>query len=268
MQALRAYAIPRALTIDLTGRPRFGRVDLYAMSIDVPIRRAGRGGFRTPNRPLASFPRPPAGLYAMYVTRHGAADGWIMAGVGSDQYSIVTRPMTDADAGVRINLPVDVSALSVRAEETGRDQLEAIVLRPLSIGLQMSSPGLARRAVRYGETNAFFLDDNAYPEPAGFWVAGGRETTVAIAPDRPEPVTTLWLRNGSVANAVTVEWGGSRVEAPLGPGEERRVDVPWQERQISAQVRIRSAATFRPSEADPNSRDTRLLGVFVRLTNR
>jgi len=31
-------------------------------------------------------------------------------------------------------------------------------------------------------------------------------------------------------------------------------------------VRIKSAATFRPSDADPNSRDTRLLGVFVRLT--
>jgi hypothetical protein len=265
MQALRASAAPRAMTIDLTGRPRFGRVDVYAMSIDVPIRRAGRGGFRVPNRPLAAFPQPPAGLYAMSVKRHGAADGWIMAGVGNDQYSIVTKPMTDADAGVRIELPVDVSTLSVRAEEAGRDQLDAVVLRPLSIGLRTSSPGVARRAVRYGETNAFFMDDSAYPEPGGFWVGGGRTATVAIAPARPEPVLSLWLRNGPIANAVAVDCGSWRVDLSLAAGEERRVDVPMRDRQISARLRIRSAETFRPSAIDPNSRDTRLLGVFVRF---
>src|SRR5262249_21362217 len=153
--------------------------------------------------------------------RHGAADGWIMAGVGNDQYSIVTRPMTDADAGVRIDLPVDVSTLSVRAEEAGRGQLDAIVLRPLAITLQKSSPGVAQRAVRYGETNAFFMDDSAYPEPAGFWVGGGRATTVAIAPDRPGPVLMLWLRNGPVANTVAVDCGNWRVEVSLAAGEER-----------------------------------------------
>src|SRR5262249_44407571 len=160
--------------------------------------------------------QPPAGFYAMHVERHGAADGWIMAGVGNDQYSIVTRPMTDADAGVTIQLPVDVSALSVRAEEAGRDQLDAIVLRPLSISQQTSSPVSARRAVRYGETNAFFLDDNVYPEPAGFWVVGGREANVAIAPDTPQPLMTLWLRNGPVANGVVVDCGSWRMEMSLG----------------------------------------------------
>jgi hypothetical protein len=264
MQALRASATPRAITVDLTERPRFVSVDVYAMEIDVPIRRAGRGGFRAPNRPLASFPQPPAGSYAVSVKRHGAADGWLMAGVGNDQYSIVTEPMTEADAGVRIDLPVDVSALSIRAEEAGRDQLDAIVLRPIAIARQASSHGIARRAVRFGEVNAFFMDDGSYPEPAGFWVAGGRETAVVIAPDRPGSMMTLWLRNGAAANVVTVQSGSWGDELPLRAGEERRVDVPLASRQISARIVIRSAATFRPSEIDPNSRDTRLLGVFVR----
>jgi hypothetical protein len=266
MRALRAAAAPRAFTIDLTGRLRFDPVDVRAMPIEVPIRRAGRGGFRAPNRPLASFPQVPAGWYDVFVERRGAAEGWIMAGVGSDQYSIVTKSMTDADDGVMVDLPVDVSSLSIRAEEAGRDQLEAIVLRPISIAAQPSSHGVARRAVRYGETNAFFMDDDSYPEPAGFWVAGGRETSVVIAPDRHGAAMTLWVRNGAVANVVTLESGSWRDELSLGAGEGRRVDVPLEGRQTSARVRIGSAATFRPSEVDPNSRDTRLLGVFVEFT--
>jgi hypothetical protein len=265
MQALRASTGPSAFTIDLTGRPRFNRVDVRTLPIEVPIQRTGRGGFRGPNRPLASFPLPPAGSYAVVVKRHGVADGWIMAGVGTDQFSIVTEPMPDADSGVRIDLPVAVSALSVRAEEAGRDQLDGIVLRPLAIATQVSSRGVARRAARYGETKVFFMDDGAYPEPAGFWVGGGRDTVVVITPDEPETGMTLWLRNGDAANIVTVECGSARSQVSLAAGEERRADVAVAPAQTSVRVRIASAATFRPSASDPDSHDTRLLGVFVAL---
>jgi hypothetical protein len=266
MQALRVMAAPHAFAIDLTPSPRFAPIDLRAMAVEVPIRRAGRGGFRAPNRPLASFPRPPAGSYELQVTRHGAADGWVMAGAGNDQFSIVTEPLADADAGVRIQLPVDIPALSVRAEEAGRDQLDAIVLHPISLASAPASREVARHAVRYGEVNAFFMDDGSYPEPSGFWVAGGRTATIVIAPDRPGAVVALRLRNGAAANEVTVESGGWRREAGLAADEDRRVDVPFAAGETAVRVRIRSAATFRPSTVDPNSRDTRLLGVFVALT--
>jgi hypothetical protein len=200
------------------------------------------------------------------VKRHGSAEGWIMVGVGNDQFSIARAPIANADDGVEIQLPVEISALSVRAEEAGRDQLDAIVLRPVALAAPSDSAGVARHAVRYGESNAFFLDDNSYPEPSGFWVAGGRATRVVIAPDRPGAVMPLWLRNGAAANAVTVETGGWHDSVRLLPGEQRRVDVPFTAGHASRQVRIRSTATFRPSSVDPNSHDTRLLGVFVRLT--
>jgi hypothetical protein len=45
-------------------------------------------------------------------------------------------------------------------------------------------------------------------------------------------------------------------------GEERRVEVPE-----AGVLRIRSSAGFRPSEVNAGSRDTRLLGVFVRPEN-
>ena len=74
----------------------------------------------------------------------------------------------------------------------------------------------------------------------------------------------LLIRNGAAANAVTLDSDGWSQELTLAGGEERRVEVPLAPR-TSARVRIRSDARFRPSDVDPNSRDTRLLGVFVRL---
>jgi hypothetical protein len=189
-----------------------------------------------------------------------------MAGVGNDQFSIARAPIANADHGVKVQLPVETSALSVRAEEAGRDQLDAIVLRPVALAVPSDSAGVASRAVRYGESNAFFMDDNSYPEPSGFWVAGGRATSVVIAPDQPGPVMPLWLRNGATGNVVTVETGGWHDSVRLSPGEQQRVDVPFTTGPGSGRVRIRSTATFRPSSVDPNSHDTRLLGVFVQLT--
>jgi hypothetical protein len=87
-----------------------------------------------------------------------------------------------------------------------------------------------------------------------------------IAPDHPAAAIPLWIRNGTAINVVALDSGVWRTTVRFTAGEERRVDVPLAAAQTSARVRIKSAATFRPSDADPNSRDTRLLGVFVRLT--
>jgi hypothetical protein len=51
----------------------------------------------------------------------------------------------------------------------------------------------------------------------------------------------------------------------FGPGEERRIDVPRDPGRDAALIGIRASAGFRPSDTDPNSRDTRLLGVYVRV---
>jgi hypothetical protein len=265
MNALRAAVIPRAIGFELTGARRLDSVDVRSMAVEVPIRRVGRGGFRLPNRPLASFPMPPAGTYELSVKRHGGGEGWVMAGVGNDQFSIVMQPIAAFDAGVRVDLPVAVRSLSVHAEEAGRDQLDAIVLRPIALAAGPVSREIARRAVRYGESNAFFLDDGSYPEPGGFWVAGGGETEVVLMPDHPDTALALTIRNGPASNTVTVESAGKPTTMPLAPGEERRVDIPASAAEGSSRIRIRSASGFRPAGVDRSSRDTRLLGVFVRV---
>jgi hypothetical protein len=260
-------AATRTAAFDLTGHRRVSKAAAWSMSLEVPIAiRGGRGAPRPPlNRPLAVFPRVPAGSYVLQAKRRGGAqndDGWVMAGVGNDQFAIVTQPIAAFDAGVRLDLPVDVRAINIRTDEGARDQLQAIALRPIAMAARLSSD-VARRAVRYDATVVYFLDDRAFPEPSGFWVGGARDTVVAIHADRPAPSAAILVRNGAADNHVLFESGAWRADIALKPGEERRMEVPL-DATGSALLRIKSEAGFRPSEVDGRSKDTRLLGVFVR----
>jgi hypothetical protein len=51
----------------------------------------------------------------------------------------------------------------------------------------------------------------------------------------------------------------------LGPGEERQVQVPLDPARGATHITISTSAGFRPSAADPKSRDARFLGVWVKL---
>jgi len=261
MDVVRQFAGGRVAAVSLTPLHRLTMEEAWDMRMEVPVRR-GRGG--RPNAPIVAFPAVPAGSYQLSVRRRGG-DGWVMVGVGNDQFNIVMQPIAAYDAGMRIDLPVDVRALLVRTDEGARAQLDSVALRPLTRASARLTPDTARRAVRYGDTIAFFLDDRAFPEPSGFWVAGARETRAVFQPDAPRPLA-LVLRNGAAANTVTIECGTWKDDVAMAPGEERRIDVPGDPQGAVARlVRIASSARFRPSDVNAGSRDTRLLGVFVRI---
>ena len=263
MDALRRIARGRVMALNVDRPKRLSLEEALAMRIEVPVRRGGRTGPRL-NAPLAVFPGVPAGTYVLSA-RRSAGDGWIMVGVGNDQFAIVTQPSAAYDQGVRVSLPVNVRALIVRGDEGARDHVQAIQLTADSAPRDLEGAGIARRAVRYDGGAAFFLDDRAYPEPSGFWVAAARAARVALQLDRPAASVGLLLRNAPVQNRVTLESGGWREEMVLQPAEERRVELPLDAATGSAIVRMESAAGFRPSESDPASREARYLGVYVRV---
>jgi hypothetical protein len=266
IEALRRMASSRVAVFDLSSHRRLRGEEAWAMRIAAPVRRPGRGEGRAPNRPLAVFPSLPAGAYVLSVKRHGAGDGLLMVGVGNDQFAIVTQPLAAFDAGLRLNLPAGARTLTIRGDEAARDELDLVELRPAAPAAFPMTTSAARRAVRYDSLVAFFLDDRAFPEPSGFWVGGERETLVVLAPDERRGSLALLLRNAPVDNTVSLEFSGRREEIALKPGEERRVELPLDASSGSVLVRIRSSAGFRPSEVDPNSRDTRLLGVYCRVS--
>jgi hypothetical protein len=119
--------------------------------------------------------------------------------------------------------------------------------------------------VRYATSTVFFTDDRSFPEPEAFWVGGARDSVVVLQPDRPRATETLLIRNGAAENQVLIETGSWRDGARLGPGEERRIEVPLDQARGATVLKFTTTSGFRPSAADPNSRDDRFLGVWVKV---
>jgi hypothetical protein len=120
--------------------------------------------------------------------------------------------------------------------------------------------------VRYGGAIVYFMDDRSFPEPEAFWIGGGRDSLIVFQPDAPRAAATLLVRNGAVENTLLIESGGWRDQVRLGPGEERRMEIPLNIERATL-IRFTTSTGFRPSEVDPKSRDSRFLGVWVKVLN-
>ncbi len=261
LDLLRASSAERALAIDLSSRQRLTLADLVSrMQIQISPSSSGRG-----HHPLAAVPALPAGDYELKVTAPQPR-GWLMVGIGNDQFALATQPVADVAAGTIVRFPVDARALVVRGDEDARASVREIVVRPLRVLTPSQKPTTERanRAVRFGSLRVFYFDDRAFPEPNGFWVGGERTTRCVLAPDEATGAVRLLVRNASVENTVTLTAGSWHQQLRLSPGEEREVDVPLAAGRRAVLLQIASAAGFRPSEHDPASRDTRFLGVYVK----
>ena len=225
------------------------------------------GGAGPSDRPLYQVAAVPAGRYRLQ-PRGVATAGWLMVGIGRDQFSLRSGPLTSPPQAIDIDFPVDVRAIVVRGDEQARRTVRGLTIEPVSVlpaGSRLTNE-YARRAVRYGNTTAYFLDDRSFPEPEAFWVGGQRNSTVALQPDSGESVTLL-VRNAPVENQVSLDSGSWRDAMSLGPGEERQVHVPIDPQRRAVLLNVTTTGGFRPSAADPKSRDDRFLGVYVKLVN-
>ena len=262
-----AGAVDRAVALDLTGRSRLA-TDALVGRMALRLARVPRTTPVREDRALFTLPVVPAGDYRIRTERSGGA-GWLMAGVGAgrDQFALVTEPVGVFDGEVAVRFPVDVRALVVRGDEDAAATVRALDVRAVSLrsGTAKVSDGIARRAVRYGTTAAFFMDERAFPEPAGFWVGGARETAVAFQPDAARAALALLVRNGPIDNVVTLSSAAWSDTLRLAAGEERRVEVPIARDSGAALVSFTSASGFRPGDVNPGSRDTRFLGAWVAI---
>lgn len=260
----RLGAEPRLFAFDPSS---FRRLDREAVATRLrlqPERSTVPGGAGRDDRPLYVLPTVPAGRYRL--TLQGSGPGWVMVGIGRDQFALRTEQAGAIPAPLEIDLPVAVRALIVRGDEGLRRGVRGLTVEPLSVvrpGERLTS-AVARRAVRYAGGAVFFLDDASYAEPEAFWVGGGSSSSVVIQPDSGSRAT-LRLRNAPVPNEVQLAAGTWREVLSLGPGEERDVIVPVAADRGAVLLTIDSAAGFRPSEVEPGSRDNRFLGVWVQL---
>jgi hypothetical protein len=257
-----------ALVRELPAMRRLARQDVPAMLRIAPARSTTLGGAGQNDRPLYQIPAVPAGRYRLEL-RGARAAGWLMVGIGRDQFSIRSGPLASPPEPILLDFPVDVRAIVVRGDEQARASIGALTIVPLSLVRTSArvARGTATRAVRYDGTTAYFLDDRSFAEPSAFWVGGGRTSSVVVQSDVPGDLTIL-VRNGPVANHAALRAGTWAAEFPLAPGEERHVQVPADAAHSATLLTIQSASGFRPSWVDPNSRDTRFLGLWIQPADR
>jgi hypothetical protein len=109
-----------------------------------------------------------------------------------------------------------------------------------------------------------YTDGEAYPEMGTFWSRGTAATTVLVMPDDASRMA-LTLSTGPMAGSVTVSYSGRTQQVAMAGNQAQTItlDVPAGARLVP--LTIQSAVMFRPSEVNPDSRDTRGLGCQVRI---
>ena len=92
-----------------------------------------------------------------------------MVGIGRDQFSLKSGPLGRPPQPIDLDFPVDVRAIVVRGDEQARRSVRALTIEPVSVvpaGARLAGDS-ARRAVRYGTTSVFFLDDRSLSRAGG-----------------------------------------------------------------------------------------------------
>lgn len=266
LEALRRLSTERRLlALTLSPPGRLNRADV-AGRLTLAPEFSTLGGAGRNDRPLFSIPAVPAGEYRIRPITTGDA-GWLMFGIGRDQFAIRTVPLEEARASLVINVPVDVRALIVRGDEDARRHVTGLRIDPVRLVMAEDrlAAGYARQAVRYDASTVWFLDDRSFPEPEAFWVGGARSSEMVIQPDAPRSAERLFLRNGPVENTVLIETTGWREELRMAAGEERTIRVPADQVRNATWLRITTSAGFTPSVVDRGRRDQRFLGVWVKV---
>jgi hypothetical protein len=213
--------------------------------------------------PLLAIHHLPAGTYRLRAVDAKEASGTLSLRVGeSFPLPLSTWKIDNGAAGHDVRLPVALRSLVVDGDADALQSISAVELEVTAAASPSPVRGAAVRAVRYGSSHVYFMDENAFPEPHGVWVAGGRTAQFVISTESAP--RQLFIRNSPVANRVNLEVDGVRREVVLAPREETVIPLPVGPAGDAVLV-VQSPRGFRPSQEDPANGDMRYLGCWLEL---
>jgi hypothetical protein len=253
---------PEARQIAVAYRP-FHRLDQTELPGRIVL---ARTFLTVPGAESALLTHLPAGTYEIKGTATGSLAGRLR--LRTDR---VSGPIAEWDVASfgptwtrQVAIPVALAGLQIEADAAARNAIHDVSVRALS--LSGPSDGFenreARRAAHYGLATVFLMRGDAWMEPMGTWVAGGSNAEFAIAPD-PQSTLELFMRNGPVANRVTLESATWKETLTLEPGAERTLPLPRDRRRLAIPLKVTAATGFRPADFNPKTEDVRFLGVWI-----
>lgn len=229
---------------------------------------SGRGPLNSRDTALFRAPLIPAGDYELVVGGSNRPAGEISILVGRtdlvlDQMGLEGYPA--GPTGLVLHLPVRVHSLTILGNDDARRSVSPIELMPKQLKDEAASDTtrFALRATRYGAARVFFLDDNAFMEPGGFWTRGESRTELVIDTSASGTPPSLLVRAGAVQTTAELTSGNWAESLRLSPGEERHVQLPALQGADAWLVEIVTSHGFRPAQHDPGNKDMRNLGVWI-----
>lgn len=232
-------------------------------------------GLRTERTPVPLFHSGrfslPAGTYSIAVAfgEHVPAQAMplsVQVGrTGAPLQSWQVQPQPEEIWRAELALPVDVNFFGLRGPVELERAIERITITPIRLvdaGARPQLPAVIA-ARNYAGAAAYFHDEHAHPEPQGLWVLGRRtaQFTIVPAPGQTSPVV-LRFHSGGEPNTVRMSVPGWEWEAALVAGQVAEVELPP---AVAGVIPLTVTTTngARPSDRDPASKDSRLLGIWV-----
>jgi hypothetical protein len=213
----------------------------------------------------------PAGEYLARVSPASGIERNVHASVVlADRISLAAR-----DGGsigrveIPFELPVDLDDVSIHVDSFGDESnLPRVEVLARRIVPRSDRPADAIRTIDPigGRPGALLIhtNDSTYPEGPAFWTKNTEQGTVLIAPAGASSVAVR-LHVGTVAD-VDVQAAKEHTSFHMTPSEDREIFVRVPAGSSWVPLRVRASASFRPSETEPRSQDTRRLGCYVRLS--
>ena len=212
------------------------------------------GRYRVRAHALPSLPAPVTGMLGIQIGRvSDPLDAWRVTLAAGATW---TQEFT---------IDVDANFVGLRAEPEMSRAIKEVWFEPLEVIDAHARVGVGEvlAARRYGPATVYFHDEQAWPEPTGFWTRGRDEARFTVAAAEPGRVT-LRITTGPVANHVRIDVGGRPVELDIEANTFRDVPVEIADRPIRISVRTHDG--FVPADVDPASVDQRRLGAWIEIT--
>jgi hypothetical protein len=165
----------------------------------------------------------------------------------------------------RVSLPIDVGFIGFKASPAlaaVRPRIDVRAAHMVDLSRRLPPMDVVQ-ARAFGHAIVFFHDDNADPEPAGFWTRRDRTTRITVSAAGSSP--RLRLRSGAADIRAVVRVSRRAESFDLAANTARDVALPpspgpWR-------VEIITRGGFVPAEHDRNTRDTRALGCWIEIVD-